>query len=122
MQIFYGLEMLISSVMCGRFVVNYDLPNNLDEFVHRSGRTGRAGRAGHVLNFVCWQDRKNARQLIEILERSNAVRLEQLVPIHGTCESSVNYVYHISHECATTLELRPLSGVTGSQKKCSFLL
>lgn len=33
-------------------VVNYDVPQNLDEYVHRIGRTGRAGREGKALTFV----------------------------------------------------------------------
>ena len=33
-------------------VVNYDLPQNLEEYVHRIGRTGRAGKAGIAVSFV----------------------------------------------------------------------
>ena len=33
-------------------VVNYDLPQNLEEYVHRIGRTGRAGKAGIAMSFV----------------------------------------------------------------------
>ncbi|KAF2355795.1 Helicase C-terminal, partial [Trinorchestia longiramus] len=53
------------------FVINYDLPRNLEEYVHRSGRTGRAGREGNVLTFVSWKDRHLVRPFIEILARSN---------------------------------------------------
>ncbi|MDA0815165.1 MAG: DEAD/DEAH box helicase [Chloroflexi bacterium] len=37
-------------------VVNYDVPQNLDEYVHRIGRTGRAGRDGKAITFVCEWD------------------------------------------------------------------
>lgn len=37
-------------------VVNYDLPNSREDYVHRIGRTGRNGRPGRVLNFVTLQD------------------------------------------------------------------
>jgi len=33
-------------------VVNFDMPDNADEYVHRIGRTGRAGRAGTAITFV----------------------------------------------------------------------
>ncbi len=33
-------------------VVNYDLPQNVEEYVHRIGRTGRAGRTGVAVSFV----------------------------------------------------------------------
>ena len=33
-------------------VVNYDVPNNPEDYVHRIGRTGRAGESGYALTFV----------------------------------------------------------------------
>src|SRR5690606_13747580 len=38
-------------------VVNYDVPQNLEEYVHRIGRTGRAGRDGKAITLVCEWDR-----------------------------------------------------------------
>ncbi|MDP3970892.1 MAG: DEAD/DEAH box helicase [bacterium] len=34
-------------------VINYDLPDNPDDYIHRIGRTGRAGRKGYAISFVC---------------------------------------------------------------------
>lgn len=34
-------------------VVNYDLPDHAEDYVHRIGRTGRAGAAGKSISFVC---------------------------------------------------------------------
>lgn len=42
-------------------VINYDLPDNLDEYVHRVGRTGRAGQVGHAISFVCPDQRDKIR-------------------------------------------------------------
>lgn len=39
-------------------VINYDLPNTFEDYVHRIGRTGRAGKHGQALTFV--QIRKKA--------------------------------------------------------------
>jgi ATP-dependent RNA helicase RhlE len=44
-------------------VVNYDLPNASDDFVHRIGRTGRAGAKGVATTFVMPQERHDARKL-----------------------------------------------------------
>ena len=33
-------------------VINYDLPNNTEIYVHRIGRTGRVGRTGRAITFV----------------------------------------------------------------------
>lgn len=33
-------------------VINYDLPNSYDDYIHRIGRTGRAGKTGFALTFV----------------------------------------------------------------------
>jgi ATP-dependent RNA helicase RhlB len=34
-------------------VVNYDLPDDAEDYVHRIGRTARAGEAGDAISFVC---------------------------------------------------------------------
>jgi ATP-dependent RNA helicase RhlE len=44
-------------------VVNYDMPNASEDFVHRIGRTGRAGATGVATTFVMPQERSDARKL-----------------------------------------------------------
>jgi ATP-dependent RNA helicase RhlE len=44
-------------------VVNYDLPNGSDDFVHRIGRTGRAGAKGIATTFVTPLEKGDARKL-----------------------------------------------------------
>ena len=36
-------------------VINYDLPNVPETYVHRIGRTGRAGRSGIAFPFAMWK-------------------------------------------------------------------
>ena len=38
-------------------VVNYDIPNNAEEYIHRVGRTGRAGKTGMAISFYTPEDR-----------------------------------------------------------------
>ncbi|NXP73247.1 DDX43 helicase, partial [Ramphastos sulfuratus] len=54
-------------------VFNFDFPRNIEEYVHRIGRTGRAGRTGVALTLVTESDWRVAPKLIEILERANQV-------------------------------------------------
>lgn len=44
-------------------VVNYHLPRQLDNYVHRAGRTARAGRPGTVINFVTERDEPLLKKL-----------------------------------------------------------
>ena len=37
-------------------VINYHLPEDLDDYVHRIGRTGRAGAEGVSISFACEDD------------------------------------------------------------------
>ncbi|XP_059621407.1 probable ATP-dependent RNA helicase DDX43 isoform X2 [Phlebotomus argentipes] len=57
------------------YVVNYDFPKNMEEYVHRVGRTGRAGRTGKSLSLMTRKDWASAAELIGILEEA-----EQEVP------------------------------------------
>ena len=40
-------------------VINYDLPHQTDDYIHRIGRTGRAGASGEAVSFVTKNDFKN---------------------------------------------------------------
>ncbi|XP_041637671.1 probable ATP-dependent RNA helicase DDX4 isoform X2 [Cheilinus undulatus] len=52
-------------------VVNYDLPNNIDEYVHRIGRTGRCGNTGRAVAFFDPDnDAPLARALVNILSKA----------------------------------------------------
>ncbi len=43
-------------------VVNYDFPEQNEDYIHRIGRTGRAGSEGNALTFVCeWDDQKRMK-------------------------------------------------------------
>ncbi len=47
-------------------VVNYDLPDQVDDYIHRIGRTGRAGASGEAVSFV---SKDNFRNLCAIESR-----------------------------------------------------
>lgn len=50
-------------------VINYDMPNNIEAYTHRIGRTGRAGRKGAAVTFLTPQVDSPAVSLFEMLLR-----------------------------------------------------
>jgi translation initiation factor 4A len=44
-------------------VINYDLPRNLENYIHRIGRSGRFGRKGVAINFVTADDSRSLKEL-----------------------------------------------------------
>jgi ATP-dependent RNA helicase DDX5/DBP2 len=55
-----------------RMVVNFDMPNNMEDYVHRIGRTGRAGKKGTAVSFfVGEKNGRMARELLDILKRTD---------------------------------------------------
>jgi len=55
------------------YVINYDLPSDVEEYVHRIGRTGRVGNVGKSISFFDPQrDFANAPQLVQKLAASMA--------------------------------------------------
>ncbi|XP_037929429.1 probable ATP-dependent RNA helicase DDX43 [Teleopsis dalmanni] len=51
-------------------VINFDFPRNIEEYVHRVGRTGRAGRTGTAISYITRSDWGIAKDLIRILEEA----------------------------------------------------
>lgn len=52
-------------------VVNYDLPTDIDDYVHRIGRTGRAGNTGIATAFFNRGNRGVVRELMDLLKEAN---------------------------------------------------
>jgi len=51
-------------------VINYDLPRNLENYIHRIGRSGRFGRKGVAINFVTRDDVATLRELEQFYNTS----------------------------------------------------
>lgn len=50
-------------------VVNYELPNEPENYVHRIGRTGRAAATGEALSLVCVDEHKLLKDIERLLQR-----------------------------------------------------
>ncbi|KAI8668213.1 ATP-dependent RNA helicase DBP2 [Fusarium keratoplasticum] len=51
-------------------VLNYDYPNNSEDYIHRIGRTGRAGAKGTAITFFTTDNQKQARDLVNVLQEA----------------------------------------------------
>jgi ATP-dependent RNA helicase RhlE len=74
-------------------VINYHLPQQIENYLHRVGRTARAGRTGLVINFVTERDER----LIKKVESLNAKR-----SITARLESSGDWPTEPEHKPKTT--------------------
>lgn len=64
-----------------KFVVNFDFPGNIEDYVHRIGRTGRANATGTAITFFTPENGKSARALVEILQEAKQEVNPQLLTI-----------------------------------------
>ncbi|WP_261841121.1 DEAD/DEAH box helicase [Aliamphritea ceti] len=82
-------------------VVNYDLPNVAEDYVHRIGRTGRAGASGEAVSLVC------------------AEELEQLVGIESLIGKLVERIEVKGFEPSEPLPSKPLKALKKKKPKKS---
>lgn len=51
-------------------VINYDFTKDIEEYVHRVGRTGRAGKTGLAITLMTRRDWSKAKDLVNVMEKS----------------------------------------------------
>ncbi|MBU0545753.1 DEAD/DEAH box helicase [Patescibacteria group bacterium] len=61
-------------------VVNYDMPNNPDDYVHRIGRTARAGSTGKAVSFAGPDERAAIRQIEKLIKKTIPVSALPVLP------------------------------------------
>ena len=71
------IQLLIASDVAARgldiadlsHVVNFDVPSNAEDYVHRIGRTGRAGKKGKAFTFVTSEDEKYIEAITALIKK-----------------------------------------------------
>merc|ERR1711953_691939 len=53
------------------YVINYDFPAQIEDYIHRVGRTGRAGATGSSYTFFTKDKFRHARELIDVLREAS---------------------------------------------------
>lgn len=74
----HNLQLLISTDVAARgidienlaFILHYNIPEQMEYYTHRAGRTARAGKKGLSLSFITAQDKKNIKRLENALNIS----------------------------------------------------
>ena len=64
-------------------VINYDLPQCAEDYIHRIGRTARAGAEGFALNFVTPSDRSKWYAIECLLDPSAKKPRKELLPVNN---------------------------------------
>ena len=82
-------------------VINYDLPNNRELYIHRIGRSGRYGRKGVAINFV----RSDDIRILRDIEQYYSTQIDEMVrapaaSLHLPCMAlhSPRLSVHAAHE------------------------
>ena len=64
-----------------KFVINFDFPSQVEDYVHRIGRTARAGQSGTAYTFFTQGNSKQARSLIDILREAKQAINPRLIEL-----------------------------------------
>jgi ATP-dependent RNA helicase RhlE len=61
-------------------VINYDMPEQTEDYVHRIGRTGRAGQSGRAISFVSPEQRGEIKQIEKIIRKTLSISALPVLP------------------------------------------
>ena len=76
-----------------KHVINFDMPSDVEEYVHRIGRTGRMGNLGLATSFFNDKNRNLTKDLVELIVESNQ-ELPQWLEALGMESRSVFFLFH----------------------------
>jgi len=69
-----------------KFVINYDYPNNSEDYIHRIGRTGRRNRTGTAYTLFTQHNSPKAKDLVDVLTEAKQVvnpKLQEMAQCSG---------------------------------------
>ncbi len=73
-------------------VLNYDLPMNSEDYVHRIGRTARAGASGHAISFATPDQKRDVRDIERLIKIAlPPSKLPELPPVHDLSREKTPY-------------------------------
>ena len=75
------------------YVVNYDLPETSEQYVHRVGRTGRASQKGQAVSFCSTEE----KELLAEIENNLGKEIQRIVISKNDYENTLNFTVDKSH-------------------------
>jgi ATP-dependent RNA helicase RhlE len=88
-------------------VINYDLPEIAENFIHRVGRTGRAGKSGVASTLFGREQRSEVMQL----ERTLGIRMERMQLDGSTFPAKQERTTPVVHRFPLASASGPISGM-----------
>ncbi|MFA6427672.1 MAG: DEAD/DEAH box helicase [Candidatus Magasanikbacteria bacterium] len=61
-------------------VINFDLPDNSEDYVHRIGRTGRAGKGGKAISFAAPDERVDIKKIERLIKKTLPIMQIPVLP------------------------------------------
>jgi len=77
-------------------VINYDLPSNLEDYVHRIGRTGRASSTGKAISFAGPEERGDIRQIEKLIKKPIPMAVLPVLPPKRIPTAPIHHVHQAS--------------------------
>lgn len=91
-----------------RYVINYDFPLQVEDYVHRIGRTARAGAKGVAYSFFTKKDFSLAPQLVKVLDEANQEVPPELLDLAEVAGSTSSSTVFRKWKIGSATELKPL--------------
>ncbi len=85
-------------------VINYDIPYDIESYVHRIGRTGRAGRSGEAILFIT----KREQRMLRMIEKATKQPIEAM-NMPSVDDINANRMQRFKNEIIETLAAKDLS-------------
>jgi len=85
-------------------VINYDIPYDIESYVHRIGRTGRAGRSGEAILFIT----KREQRMLRMIEKATKQPI-QAMNMPSVDDINENRMQRFKNEIIETLAAKDLS-------------
>ena len=76
-------------------IINFDMPDNAEDYVHRIGRTGRAGHSGHAISFAMPNQKYDIKMIERLIKKQLPISSLPILPKNENRQDSV-YETHTS--------------------------